>query len=106
MKIITSTQQMQHIINKNKHNTIGFIPARGLLHEGHLSLAKEARKDIDVVIMSIFVNQLQFGPDEDYDEYPRDKEHDINQAASVRVDYLFLPDVTEIYPQKMAITMT
>src|SRR5215216_1637028 len=78
---------------------IGFVPTMGFLHEGHLALVDEARRRTDVVVMSIFVNPLQFGPTEDFSRYPRDPEGDGAKASSRGVDLLFVPDVGEIYPR-------
>ncbi|MEJ8544829.1 pantoate--beta-alanine ligase [Brevibacillus borstelensis] len=80
---------------------IGFVPTMGYLHEGHLSLVNEAKKHCDLVVMSIFVNPLQFGPNEDFDRYPRDLERDLQLAASVGVDMVFTPSVAEMYPQQV-----
>ena len=77
---------------------IGFVPTMGFLHEGHLRLADEARRQADVVVMSIFVNPLQFGPNEDLARYPRDLEGDAAKAESHGVDVLFVPDAADIYP--------
>jgi pantoate--beta-alanine ligase len=70
----------------------------GCLHEGHLSLVRRARSECDRVVMSIFVNPLQFGPQEDFATYPRDAEHDLALAASEGVDYVFAPGTDEMYP--------
>ncbi|MEZ4412509.1 MAG: pantoate--beta-alanine ligase [Gemmatimonadales bacterium] len=77
---------------------IGFVPTMGYLHEGHLALVDAARAVSDVVVMSIFVNPLQFGPSEDLSRYPRDLPRDRQLAASRGVDALFLPDVSVMYP--------
>ncbi|HEX5004556.1 MAG TPA: pantoate--beta-alanine ligase [Gemmatimonadales bacterium] len=78
---------------------IGFVPTMGSLHEGHLRLVDRARTVADVVVMSIFVNPLQFGPAEDFDRYPRDLRGDRALAAARGVDVLFLPDVPTMYPE-------
>jgi pantoate--beta-alanine ligase len=78
--------------------TVGFVPTMGYLHEGHMSLMAEARSRDDVVVASIFVNPLQFAPSEDLDAYPRDVDRDLELAAQVGVDLLFVPDVTAMYP--------
>ncbi|MPQ24913.1 pantoate--beta-alanine ligase [Bacillus paralicheniformis] len=80
--------------------TIGFVPTMGFLHEGHMSLVEKARKDNDIVVMSIFVNPMQFGPGEDYEAYPRDIERDRQLAAEGGVDVLFTPEPEEMYGQE------
>ena len=84
---------------------IGFVPTMGFLHEGHLSLVREARGRSDVVVMSIFVNPLQFGPQEDFARYPRDPEGDARAAEGAGVDLLFTPDVAELYPRPRRVTL-
>jgi len=76
---------------------VGFVPTMGALHEGHLSLVDEARRRAERVVMSIFVNPLQFGPSEDFTRYPRDVTGDAARAASREVDLLFTPATEEIY---------
>jgi pantoate--beta-alanine ligase len=78
---------------------IGFVPTMGYLHEGHLALVDEARRRTDVVVMSIFVNPLQFGPGEDLERYPRDLPRDRKLAAGRKVDALFVPSVEIMYPK-------
>jgi pantoate--beta-alanine ligase len=78
---------------------IGFVPTMGFLHEGHLTLVDEARRQAQHVVMSIFVNPLQFGPSEDFTRYPRDAEGDSAKAESRGVDLLFLPTAAEMYPR-------
>jgi pantoate--beta-alanine ligase len=107
VEIIRSIQLLSKktkaLIRKNKQ--IGFVPTMGFLHEGHLSLMKEARKENDIVITSIFINPLQFGMNEDFDSYPRDEKKDEKLAREIGVDILFIPDVKEMYPNKMQISM-
>jgi pantoate--beta-alanine ligase len=79
--------------------SVGFVPTMGYLHEGHMSLMVQARTTDDVVVASIFVNPLQFGPSEDLDSYPRDLDRDLEAAARAGVDLLFVPDVQEMYPE-------
>lgn len=108
MKVITSIHDMQFEISKQKaqSKSIGFVPTMGFLHEGHLSLIKKARQENDVIVLSIFVNPLQFGPDEDYDSYPRDFDSDRKLAESEQVDFLFYPSVKEMYPCSPSIKIT
>ena len=77
---------------------IGFIPTMGALHEGHLSLVRAARRHCDVVVVSIFVNPTQFGPNEDFRKYPRTLERDCEQLAHEAVDLVFAPATDEMYP--------
>jgi pantoate--beta-alanine ligase len=79
--------------------SIGFVPTMGFLHDGHLSLARRARRETDLVVMSLFVNPLQFGPSEDLSTYPRDLERDRRLAQQAGVDLLFAPDAGEMYPE-------
>ncbi len=76
---------------------IGFIPTMGAFHDGHLALMRRARKECDIVLVSIFVNPLQFSAGEDYDRYPRNLTNDNRLADSVGVDYIFVPSVAEMY---------
>lgn len=76
---------------KGEGKRIGLVPTMGYLHQGHLSLAAKARQDNDVVVMSNFVNPLQFGPKEDFATYPRDLDRDSRLAENVGVDYVFAP---------------
>ncbi|HEY8548080.1 MAG TPA: pantoate--beta-alanine ligase [Acidimicrobiales bacterium] len=84
--------------------SVGFVPTMGYLHDGHASLMRRAREDADVVVASIFVNPLQFGPGEDYETYPRDLAHDVELAAAAGVDLLFVPGVEEMYPEGRVLT--
>jgi len=84
---------------RQKGKTVGFVPTMGAFHEGHLSLMREARRRCDAVIVSIFVNPLQFSAGEDYDRYPRRLEQDSKMADGEGVDVLFAPSVAEMYPK-------
>lgn len=79
-------------------DVIGFVPTMGYLHEGHLSLVDRAKEVTEFVVMSIFVNPAQFGPGEDYEEYPRDPDRDAELAEDRGVDLLFTPDTETVYP--------
>jgi len=86
--------------------TVGFVPTMGYLHDGHASLMRQARDEADVVVASIIVNPLQFGPGEDLAAYPRDLERDTALAEATGVDVLFVPDVAEMYPTPVLTTVT
>src|ERR1700760_714078 len=81
---------------------IGLVPTMGFLHAGHVSLLRAARAENDVVVMSLFVNPTQFGPNEDLDRYPRDEERDLRLASEAGVDLVFVPVVAELYPDGFA----
>ncbi|HGE5781996.1 pantoate--beta-alanine ligase [Bacillus pseudomycoides] len=100
MKIVTTVQEMQQIASEIRASgkDSGFVPTMGYLHEGHATLLRQAREENEVVILSVFVNPLQFGPNEDLDRYPRDIERDEKVAKEAGVDYLFYPSVEEMYP--------
>lgn len=87
---------------RREGRTIGLAPTMGYLHEGHLSLIRAARAECDLVVMSLFVNPTQFGPNEDLDRYPRDEERDLRLAAEAGADLVFAPAVSEIYPDGFA----
>ncbi len=106
MKIVTSIKEMQQHIKtlKLEGKTVGFVPTMGYLHEGHLTLMNKARSENDVLAVSIFVNPLQFGPNEDFESYPRDFESDSKLAENNGVDILFHPSTEDMYPTKMSLT--
>lgn len=83
-------------------DSVGFVPTMGFLHEGHLSLARAAAERCDRVVMSIFVNPIQFGSSADLDTYPRDEARDLELAASAGVDLVYAPSVDEVYPEGFA----
>ncbi len=100
MEVIKSIPEMKEksLSFKKGGETIGFVPTMGYLHEGHLSLVRLARIKADKVVVSIFVNPLQFGPSEDYNIYPRDLERDLALLEKEGVDVVFIPDEKEMYP--------
>lgn len=101
MKILRTVKEIQEYtrIAKEEGKTIGLCPTMGALHEGHLTLMRAARKACDVVIASVFVNPTQFGPNEDFDAYPRQFEADCEKLESVSVDAVFHPEPKEMYPE-------
>jgi pantoate--beta-alanine ligase len=102
MEIINRRQRMSSVarkIRREQDRTIGLVPTMGALHEGHLSLVREARRMCDVVVVSVFVNPTQFGPTEDYEHYPRDLTKDTAILTDYNVDYIFAPANEEIYPR-------
>lgn len=82
--------------------TIGFVPTMGYLHEGHMSLVSRARAECTFVVASIFVNPAQFGPDEDFDRYPRDQKRDLSMLQEASVDIVFCPPAEALYPHGVA----
>ncbi|MGO4888084.1 pantoate--beta-alanine ligase [Anaerobacillus sp. MEB173] len=107
MKIVKTITEMQELVQSYKQDgkSVGFVPTMGYLHEGHLSLMNKARSENDILVVSIFVNPLQFGPNEDFDRYPRDFDRDEALAKNASVDIIFYPDVKEMYPKEMAMTI-
>ena len=99
MKIVSTINEVREQVKewKKEGNTIGFVPTMGYLHEGHASLIDAARKNNGKVVVSIFVNPIQFGPNEDLDSYPRDLEHDAKLCEEHGVDLIFHPTPEEMY---------
>jgi len=99
MKVIRTIKEMQETADAiRREKRIGFVPTMGYLHEGHLALVRKARELTDVVVASIFVNPIQFGPTEDLAKYPRDFERDHKLLEAERTDIIFYPDYKEMYP--------
>ncbi len=101
IRVIDSIKEMQDLSNLliKEGKTIAFVPTMGALHEGHLSLMKEGKKHGDVLVASVFVNPAQFGRNEDYGSYARDREGDLEKMTAAGVDIAFFPRTDEIYPQ-------
>ncbi len=100
MKVFRTVKEIQDYTRdiKAQGKTIGLVPTMGALHEGHLTLMREARKATDIVIASVFVNPTQFGPNEDYNAYPRQFDEDCKKLETVPVDAVFHPEPSEMYP--------
>ncbi len=100
MRIFNNIKDMRHCARKLRAEgkTIALVPTMGALHEGHLSLMRKAHIDADVLVISIFVNPIQFGPGEDYKQYPRNFEFDMALVNDVGVDIIFTPKDSEMYP--------
>jgi pantoate--beta-alanine ligase len=101
IKIVDNVKDMQALSNliKKEGRIISFVPTMGALHEGHLSLMRVAKEKGDFLVVSIFVNPTQFGPNEDFNKYTRDLKGDIEKVSEIGVDVVFFPDVNEIYPE-------
>lgn len=100
MTTVTTIREMKAALRplKREGRTVGFVPTMGFLHDGHLSLVRACRKTADITVVSIFVNPLQFGPREDFKEYPRDLERDLCLLEREGVDFVFQPEASEMYP--------
>lgn len=101
MDICKTISQTREIIRdiKKKNKTIGFTPTMGALHEGHLSLIRQSKKETDFTVVSIYVNPIQFGPREDFKKYPRNLEKDVKMCKENGVDLVFAPSDNEMYPK-------
>jgi pantoate--beta-alanine ligase len=109
MEIINRRQRMSSVarkIRREQDKSVGLVPTMGALHEGHLSLVKEARQMCDIVVVSVFVNPAQFAPTEDFAQYPRDLTKDTALLTDYNVDYIFAPTPEEIYPRGYATYVT
>jgi pantoate--beta-alanine ligase len=106
MKLETTIQGLSASLQTARaaQKTIGFVPTMGNLHQGHLNLVREARKTCDIVVVSIFVNPIQFGPNEDFDNYPRTLQQDSQLLETVGCDYIFAPSVEQMYGNKPRLT--
>jgi pantoate--beta-alanine ligase len=100
MKIIRSISQMQKTAKElKKSKTIAVVPTMGFLHDGHLSLVSLAKKQADIVVVTIFVNPKQFGPKEDFTTYPRDEKNDLAKLKQHHVDFVFVPNMKRMYSE-------
>ncbi|PHO07931.1 pantoate--beta-alanine ligase [Thermoanaerobacterium thermosaccharolyticum] len=108
MIVVEKIQDVRGIIKSQKklNKKIGLVPTMGYLHDGHLSLIKKAKENSDFVCASIFVNPIQFGPNEDYNKYPRDIERDIKLLENQGCDLVFIPSVEEMYPNERLTTIS
>jgi pantoate--beta-alanine ligase len=102
MRVITKIAEMKAAAHKERAEgkRIGLVPTMGFFHEGHLSLVRESLRKTDCTVVSLFVNPTQFGPQEDFKEYPRDLDRDRKMLEELGADLLFVPDEKEMYPER------
>ncbi len=107
MQIVTTVESLRKILKplSKEGKVIGLVPTMGALHDGHGALIKESVKDCDITVVSVFLNPIQFGKNEDLDKYPKRLEADANFAASLGADYVFAPSVQEMYPDGDPLTL-
>lgn len=107
MQIIKTVKGVQDISRwfRCEGKFIGFVPTMGALHEGHLSLIRRSKEENDRTIVSIFINPAQFGPNEDFQKYPRDIEGDLSKLSALEADVVFMPDPEEMYPEGFSVSI-
>lgn len=107
MQTVTTIAEARSLLDaaRARGDRVGLVPTMGFLHDGHVSLMHAARRATDTVITTIFVNPLQFAPDEDLDAYPRDLDRDRQRCAEAGVDIVLAPPVEEMYPRPMSTTV-
>lgn len=108
MRVISTVPELRAalVAPRRAGRRIGLVPTMGAFHDGHLSLMRQARRDCEVVVVSLFVNPAQFNDSADLDSYPRDRERDTALAEEIGVDYVFAPAVEEVYPDGFATTVS
>jgi len=110
MEVVSGIQALRDKLaayrRESRDGRVGFVPTMGYLHEGHVSLLRTAKAQSDLVVLSIFVNPLQFGPNEDFARYPRNEERDLQLAEAAGADIVFMPSVQEMYPQPVRTTVS
>lgn len=106
-QVISDIQEMQSIVRqlKKSNKSIGFVPTMGALHDGHLTMMQQSVTEQAITVVSVFVNPLQFGPNEDFDAYPRQIEQDVNLVTAVGVDYVFYPSVDDMYASELGVEL-
>jgi pantoate--beta-alanine ligase len=108
MNVISTVAELRAALREPRRagRVIGLVPTMGAFHEGHLSLMRRARRECDVVVVSLFVNPAQFNDPGDLEKYPRDRERDEALSAEIGVDHLFAPSIDEVYPPGFATTVS
>lgn len=108
MKIVSDVDELQKTVGdaRAKNLSVAFVPTMGALHDGHISLIELAKEHADFVVVSIFVNPLQFGANEDFDKYPRTLQSDAEKLSHADADLLFAPEVSDVYPNSRETTQS